>query len=712
MTRHAQPLIALALVVGSISVSCATVPERDASPAHRGEVVEILHGVAVPDPYRWMEDMGAPAVVAWSRNQDETTRAYVAGEGREALRAHVAGVARGARHGVPARRDSGDFFLRFPATGPGPGTTLLLRRTEDGSTREIVQTSDLPEEGHLVRAVPDPTGRRVAYLTTRVGSSWGKLRIREVESGIDLADVLTGVHAGRSTVTWSIDGSALFYERFDLPESGAERTAPITGERVAFHRLGDAQQRDAVLFAPPGHEEWSLSHAVTVDGRYLVIVATDVAARHARVFSRRLGSRRASTVELVSVPDAAMRFVGSRGDTLWFWTDLDAPKGQVIALDVGSPERANWRVLVPEAEETISSWIGATAIGERILIGYLKDARTLVRVFDEAGRLVDDLTLPREGSIWSGFAGSQDDPIAFYSLSGLVDPGTVYRLDVVTGESTVFQAPDVPYDPDDFATRQVFFTSRDGTRIPMFLVHGREVEPGSPQPVFMYGYGFGAWAAAPWFQPHMAVWLQRGGVWALPNLRGGGEYGDSWHRAGSVLGKQNAIDDYLAAAEWLIASGWTRPELLVANGSSAGGAVVGAALMQRPDLFGAGVLDYPVLDMLRYERFTGARSWRSEYGSVEDPAELRALLAYSPVHNVAEGRCYPPILVAPGERDEVTPPLHAYKFVAALQHRQACQEPVLLRVSWGAGHASGATLEDSIDTWADQLAFLDRVLGR
>jgi prolyl oligopeptidase len=245
----------------------------------------------------------------------------------------------------------------------------------------------------------------------------------------------------------------------------------------------------------------------------------------------------------------------------------------------------------------------------------------------------------------------------------------------------------------------------------MFLVHQRGIAPGTPRPAIMYGYGFGAWPAAPYFQPHMAVWLRRGGIWAVPNTRGGGEYGAEWHRAGSRLQKQNAIDDYLAAAQWLIAKGWTSPDMLVANGSSAGGAVVGASLVQRPDLFGAVVLDYPALDLLRYDQFTVAAGWRSEYGTARDPAEFRALLAYSPVHNVKTGVCYPPTLVAPGERDDITPPFHAYKFVATLRHAQGCDEPILLRVSWGAGHTSGATLEDSIDTWADQLAFLYRVLG-
>lgn len=708
----ARTLSAFALLLPSIGPGPVLAQEPASPAARRGEVVDTLHGVAVPDPYRWLEKMDAPEVLSWARAQDERARSYAAAGEVDELREEVARIAGVARYGAPLKRGDRHFYLRFPATGPGsgPGTALLVRETEKGRARTLIDPAALPEGATLAWALPDPAGRRVAYLITREGSAWGTLRIREVDTGRDLPGELTEVHAGLSGLAWAPEGAGFFYERFDVPEAGRERTARIAGERIAFHRLGEGQERDTTVFDPPEPDGWSLRHRVTDDGRYLVIESTDGATQHTRIRYRQLTVPGAPVVELIGEADAAHRFVGGRDDTFWIWTDLDAPRGRILAIDLDDPERAAWRELVPEAEETISSWIGATAIGERIVIGYVQDARTVVRVFDQSGSLQYELDLPREGPIWSGFVGTQLEPVAFYVVSGLVDPGTVYRLDVRTGESRVFQRPDLGYDPDDFVTEQVFFASRDGTRVPMFLVRHRAADRGSPRPTLMYGYGFGAWTAAPWFQPHMAVWLQRGGVWALPNIRGGGEYGEEWHRAGSRLEKQNTIDDYVAAAEWLIASGWTSPELLVANGSSAGGAVVGAALVQRPDLFGAAVLDYPVLDMLRYDRFTAAHRWRSEYGSIEDPAEFRALLGYSPVHNVEPGVCYPPTLVAPGERDEVTPPLHAYKFVAALQHAQVCDAPILLRMAWGAGHAPGATLEDSIGMWADQLGFLFRAL--
>lgn len=703
----------LALTLPSLAADpAAALQIGHAAPTPAG-VVDTLHGVSVSDPYRWMEDMGSPEVLGYARAQDSIARAWVPAGERAALRSEIAEIARVERYGAPLKRADRHFYLRFPASGPGtsPGTALLLRHGERGPARLLIDPAALPGGAALAWAIPDPLGRRVAYLVTEPGTAWGTVRIREADSGRDLPDRLVGVRAAGSGLTWAPGGAGLFYERFDIPEGGEELRARVAGERIAFHRLGEPQERDRVVFRAPAEDGWSLAHQMTGDGRWLIITSTDGATQHTRLHYRELGRRDGEIVDLIGKADAAHRFVGNRGSTFWIWTDLDAPRGRVVAVDLRAPERARWVELIPQAEATISSWIGATAIGDRIVVGYLEDARTVVRVFDRRGRPSYRLDLPRGGSIWSGFVGSQQEPVAFYSLSDLVDPGTIYRLDIRTGESRVFQRPALGYDPDQFVTEQVFLRSRDGTGVPMFLVHARGTRPGAPRPAIMYGYGFGAWPAAPWFQPHMAVWLRRGGIWAVPNTRGGGEYGVEWHRAGSGLRKQNAIDDFLAAGRWLIAEGWTTSDLLVANGSSAGGAVVGAALVQRPDLFGAVVLDYPVLDMLRYDRFTVADRWRSEYGTAADAAEFRALLAYSPVHNIRRGVCYPPTLVAPGERDDITPPFHAYKLVAALQDAQACDRPVHLRVSWGAGHSSGATLEESIDTWADQLAFLYRALG-
>ena len=711
MTGLIRALLALSLP--SLAADRAAALQTTRSSRQPAGVVDTLHGVAVSDPYRWMENMGSPEVLAYARAQDSTARVWVPAGDRAELRKEIAEIARVERYGTPLKRGRRHFYLRFPAGGPGttPGTALLFREGERGPERLLIDPASLPAGAALAWAIPDPRGQRVAYLVTDSGSAWGSIRIREVDSGRALPDRLVGVRASTSGLSWSPDGAGLFYERFERPNSGAELTARVGGERIAFHRLGESEDRDTEVFRAPGEEGWSLGHQLTADGRYLVITSTEGATQHSRIHYRELGRRDAPVVALIGTADAAHRFVGSRGSVFWIWTDLEAPRGRVVAVDLASPERARWVELIPEADATISSWIGATAIGDRIVVGYLEDARNVVRVFDARGRLSYRLELPREGSIWSGFVGTQEDSVAFYGLSDLVDPGTIYRLDVRTGTSRVFQRPALGYDPDEFVTEQVFLRSRDGTRLPMFLVHARGVRAGTPRPAVMYGYGFGAWPAAPYFQPHMAVWLRRGGIWAVPNTRGGGEYGAEWHRAGSRLEKRNAIDDYLAAAEWLIEKRWTSRSLLVATGSSAGGAVVGAALVQRPELFGAAVLDYPALDMLRYDRFTVADRWRSEYGTAGDPEEFRALLDYSPVHNVRRGVCYPATLVAPGERDDVTPPFHAYKFVAALQAAQACDRPVHLRVSWGAGHSSGATLEETIDTWADQLAFLRRALG-
>lgn len=717
MTR----LAALALFLPLALPARGAAQEVPAPPgAERGSVVDTLHGVAVPDPWRWMEAMDSERTRVWAREEDERARAYAAAwPGRDALRERMARIASVRRATAPTPAGGRLFYLRFPASGAGPGsspgTVLRVRREAaaegaDPADRPLVDPAaeGMDPDASVSRGVPSPDGRRVAYGIARGGSRWETVRVRDVDTGRDLDDELTGLRSSGSGITWTPDGSGFFYERLPVPAEGEEQSARLADEVLAYHRLGSPQSADTVLFRDADHPERPVWHAITDDGRYLVAGSRDPETQHSTVHVLDREDPAAGFRAVVPEPDAVYALVGSDGPVLWLYTDLEAPRGRVVAVDLREPGRGSWSDLVPEAGETISSWILARGIGDRLVVGYVKDARTLVRLFESDGRLVGELDLP-DGSIWTGFVGRQGHPLAYYVVSGLVDPGTVYRLDARTGESERILRPDLGYDPARFTTEQVFYESADGTRIPMFLVRG----PAStrPGPVWMYGYGFGAWPAAPWFQPAMVAWLQMGGTWALPNTRGGGEYGEQWHRAGSRTEKQNAIDDYLAATEWLIEEGWTTPGTMVANASSAGGAVAGAAIVQRPDLYGAAVLDYPVLDMLRYDRFTVAGSWRSEYGTAEDPDDFRALLAYSPVHNVEPGTCYPATLVAPGEKDEITPPFHAYKFVAALRAAQGCDRPVLLRVSWGAGHSAGADLEDSIDTWADQLAFLARALG-
>jgi prolyl oligopeptidase len=690
-----------------------------------GAVVDTLHGVPVADPWRGLEDLEADATRRWVREQDARARAFAAAAPeRGRIRDRIAALAGGVRETVPRVAGGLRFSLRFPGSG-GPGTSpevVLVVRPEETRSRApedaggsgervlVDPAAEAPLEGaSLTRALPSPDGSRVLYGYTRGGSTWETIRIRDVETGRDLRDVLTGIRGARSAVTWSADGTAVYYEHIAPPAEGASQREVLAAERLLRHRLGDDPAGDAVVYETPEHADRGIWHWLSDDGSILAFGAVDPATGHTTVLvadSRRTG---AAAVPLVREPDAVYTPVGSAGRTLWLYTDRDAPRGRIVAVDLDRAERPAWRDLVPEGPDAISSWILATAAGGRLIVGYLRDALNVARVFDAGGAFLYEVELPYAGSLWSGFVGRSDRPHAYYSLSGLADPGSIWRLDVATGRSELVLRAAAGLDPASLTTRQVFYRSADGTRVPMFLVH----RPGIrfPAPAWMYGYGFGAWPAAPWYQPHVTAFVEMGGVFALPNTRGGGEYGESWHTAGSGTRKQTAIDDYVAAAEWLVREGVTTSSLLTANGSSAGGAVAGAAVVQRPDLFGAAVIDYPVLDMLRYHLFTGAPGWRSEYGTAEDPDEFRALRAWSPVHTVREGACHPATLVAPGERDEITPPHHAYKFVAALQEAQGCAAPILLRVSWGAGHAAGADVASSVETWADQLAFLVRVLG-
>lgn len=711
--------ISLNLILG-LGLTPPPPEQRPHETAPREAHVDTYHGVRVPDPYRWMEELEAPRTRRWAEQEDARARELAAAlPRRDSIREEVDRLADVRRYRPPWKRGDRYFYLTYQSSGgPGtPGTQLHVREGRRGPERTLITQDDLPAGTTLTRIVPGPEGRLVAYGVASVGSRWETLRVLDVERRQTLDDRIEGVNAGASTVVWSPDGRGFYYERFDLPTEADAQTARMTNERVLFHSLGSPQERDPLIYAPES-DDAGLTTGLTAEGRCLVLVERDPASGDDRVLvadlAPDLSPGEAELRPLVEDASATYRFLGGRGATLWFETDRDAPNRKVVVTDMLSHgvEGASWSDAIPETPEAINVWLGARMVGRHLIVGYLVDARTETRIFDLDGRPLYTLELPRLGSIWSGFqsAGQPDETETFYSLSGLVDPGSIYRLDLETGRSTLFARPDLGYDPEEFVTRQVFYAGRDGTRIPMYLVRSRDLERSGSTPVIMYGYGFGAWSAAPWFQPHLAAWLRMGGMWALPNIRGGGEYGESWHLAGSGRHKQTAIDDYIAAAEWLIDEGHTSPELLVINASSAGGAVGGAALVQRPELFGAAVLDYPVLDMLRYDRFTGGRRWRTEYGTAEEPEDFRALLAYSPYHNIRVNRCYPATMVSPGELDEVTPPLHAYKFVASLQYAQSCDEPILLRVTWGAGHSSGATVEEAVETWTDQLAFLIRAL--
>ena len=453
------------------------------------------------------------------------------------------------------------------------------------------------------------------------------------------------------------------------------------------------------------------------DGSDLVLTLRDGSSTKNRVLLLSL-KKPGPPVPLMPEADANYTYLGSRGKRFWFFTDRDAPRGRVVAVERDRPEPTRWKEVIPQAAEPVaaSSAVGGNALGmfaHRILLVYLRDGRPVLRVFDEEGRFLAEPELPAGGQIWGGFSGSgrPEDPEVFYRFLGLTHASTTYRLNLETNTTSIFSRSESAERSGEIAIEQVFYRGADGTRIPMFLAHRKDFVRDGRRPAFMYGYGAFGWVSFLWYQPFVLNWLDLGGVYALPGIRGGGEYGEAWHRAGAGRAKQTAIDDYLAAAEWLVANRYTSPRLLVANGGSASGGVAAAAILQRPELFGAAVIDRPVLDMLRFDRFSQAAYWLPEFGSPRDRDDFAALRAWSPYHNVKKGTCYPPVLVMTGDRDQVAVPLHAYKFTAALQAAQGCANPVLLQLVRGAGHNFGATPEQTAETWADETAFLMRVLG-
>ena len=692
-------------------------PSAEETPiARRVDQVDVLFGHSVADPYRWMEQ-SSTELSAWITSQDRVARAYASAyPGRDRLRDVITQAAKVDRFG-PVTVIGGRYYL-VHADGSFSRRNLIVIG-KDGRDSTIISDADLPTGSRVTSFAISPNGRLLAYGVSEGGATvggggWSEIRFRDLGTGRALPDRLTGLYAAgtRSGMAWLPDASGIYYERYPIPATGSERlTARLGAEKVYFHRMGTEQRQDPLVF-DPGNPDIAMTTSVSADGRHLVIGAGVGGAVENRVLVGQARSPGTPLTALVDTADAAYLFLGSRGDTLWFQTTSSAPNWRIIAIRTGLPSRDKWIETVPEREDAMEPTIGAAMVGDRFIVGYRHNAWMDVTVFETSGRKAYDLALPKIASIWTGFIGPQNQGSALYTVTDFADPGTLYRLDVATGRSDVVRRPSMAYNPDDFEIKQVVYYADDSTAIPMFIASKRSANsraPG-PRPLILYGYGAFSWAASPWFRPDLVGWMEAGGVFAMPNIRGGGEFGETWHLAGVKTRKQRTVNDYLAAAEYLVAEGYTSRELLVGNGGSASGAVVGAAMVQRPDMFAAITLDYPALDMIRLDQFTGGRQWRSEFGSTEVKEELEALLAYSPYHNVKPGVCYPATIVLPGEVDQTTVPMHAYKFVAALQHAQQCEHPILLRVSWGAGHSAGATLQDSIENWADQLAFLLRVL--
>lgn len=674
----------------------------------RMEHRDTYHGTEVADPYRWLEDdvRESEAVKQWVDRQNQVTFAYLESiEEREPIRARLQTLWNFKRYGLP-RKEGGRYFYSYNDGLQNQDVIYMQTALKDDS-RLLIDPNTWSDDGTVALAgyYPDPAGKYIAYLVQDGGSDWRSARVMDLENGILLDDKLEWLKF--TGLSWASDGAGFYYSRYPETASEAKFQSLNKDQAVYFHRIGDRQPEDLLVYSRPEQPDWGYGAVVTDDGRYLVITIWKGTDDRYQVVYQDLQAEAAEPIMLIEGFDFDYTLVGSLGPELYFRTNNGAPRGKLIAIDVGHPDAERWREVIPETKEVLSE---VSLVGGRLVGEYMQDAWSLVHIFDTDGRQLASVDLPGIGSA-SGFSGRADDPETFFRYESYDTPPTINRLDVVTGEISLFKRAEVDFDSDDYLVEQVFYQSKDGTRVPMFISHRRDVVPDGNRPTMLYGYGGFNISETPTFSITRLAWMEMGGIYAVANLRGGGEYGEEWHQAGTRLNKQNVFDDFIAAAEYLITENYTRPGRLAIFGGSNGGLLVGAVINQRPELFGAAIPAVGVMDMLRFHQFTAGRFWVDDYGSSEDPEEFEALYAYSPYHNLKTGTKFPAVLITTADTDDRVVPGHSFKYAAAIQAAQGGDAPVLIRIETRAGHGAGVPTEKVIQEYADRWAFLVKNLG-
>jgi prolyl oligopeptidase len=675
-------------------------------------VVDIYHGQPVPDPYRWLEDLDSEQTRAWIEAQNHLTFNYLQQiPARQRIRERLTQLWNYEKYSQPFK-EGGRYFY-FKNDGLQNQSVLYTQESLEGQARVLLDPNTFSEDGTVALAGiaisrardsgAEHAGRYLAYGLSCSGSDWQEWKVRDIETGEDLPDHLRWVKF--SGASWTLDGQGFFYSRYDEPAPGSEYESANYFQKLYYHRLGTSQSEDVLVYHRPDQKEWGFAGGVTEDGNYLIISVWRGTDPKNLIFYKDLRDPQSPVVELIREFEAEYSFVGNDGSRFWLLTDCQAPRRRLVAIDLEQPDQV--QEVIPEAEETLQ---GVSLINNQFVAFYLKDAHTQIKTFALDGSYLGEIPLPGLGSA-SGFGGKRYDTETFYTFTSFTTPPTIYRYDFTSGTSTLFRQPQVDFDPQAYEVQQVFYTSKDGTRIPMFLVHRRGLARTGDHPTLLYGYGGFGISLTPSFSVGLVAWLEMGGVYAQPSLRGGGEYGEEWHQAGTKLNKQKVFDDFIAAAEWLIAHGYTNPAKLAISGGSNGGLLVGACLVQRPELFAAALPAVGVFDMLRFHKFTIGWAWISEYGSPENPEEFKALYAYSPLHNLKPGTAYPATLITTADHDDRVVPAHSFKFAAALQAAQGGSQPILIRIETKAGHGAGKPTSKLIEEAADRWAFLVQVLG-
>jgi prolyl oligopeptidase len=707
--KRASLILALAAAFGgsAFAQSCpATGPAPSYPVTRKVDQQDNYHGTVVADPYRWLEDANSAETREWVEAQNKVTQAYLAQiPNRDAIKQRLTKLWNYERYSVTYKAGGRYFYSRND--GLQNQAVLYTMKSLSDTPRVLLDPNTLAQDGTVALAgtAVSPDGKYLAYSTAASGSDWNEIRVRQIDGGKDTEDHIKWVKF--SSTSWAHDGSGFYYSRYDEPTEATKLAGVNYFQKLYFHKLGTPQSDDTLVYDRPDQKEWGFAGEVTDDGRYLVITSSQGTERKSRIFYKDLKQKDAKVVGLMEAFDAAYDFIDNDGPVFYFRTDKNAPRSRIIAVDVRKPEPMQWKEIVPEAPQTL---VSANIINNQLVVDYLSDAHSAVKVFDLKGKFVRDVELPGIGSA-GGFGGKRGDKETFYSYTSFTNPTTIYRYDMRSGKSTVYRQPKVDFDPSQFETRQVFYTSKDGTKVPMFIVSKKGIKLDGSNPTYLYGYGGFNIPLTPSFSVANLAWVEMGGVYAMANLRGGGEYGEAWHKAGTRLQKQNVFDDFIGAAEWLVANKVSSPAKLSIGGGSNGGLLVGATMTQRPDLFAAAVPAVGVLDMLRFQKFTIGWAWTSDYGSSDNADEFQALYKYSPLHNLKQGTCYPATMVVTADHDDRVVPAHSFKFAAAAQAAQGGANPILIRIDTKAGHGAGKPTAKLIDEVTDRWGFLAKALG-
>ena len=707
------------LLILSALLSASTFAQTmSAPPTRKSDHVDTYHGVRVADPYRWLEDDNSEETKAWVKAQNAVTDKYLASlPQREPVKKLYKELFNFEKFGTPFKEGGRYFYTRND--GLQQQAVLYMVKSLNDAPTVALDPNTLSKDGTVAttRTVVSRDGKHLAYGIASDGSDWQEWKVRDLTSGKDLPDLIKWVKF--STAEWTPDGLGFFYSRYDAPLAGKALTDSNYFQKLYYHRLGTEQVRDVLVFENKQQKEWRFGASVTDDGKNLFILVWKNSGWKNGLLWLPLknGGYKGAANKLVPTPitmefDAEFSPVGTSGNTLWVKTDLEAPKGRIIAINLTQLARKSWKTIIAARDETLST---ASAVGGHLFAQYLKDAAAEIREHGSDGKFIRAVALPGVGTA-GGFGGRFTHNETFFRYQSLTTPGEIYSYDVKSGKSTLFKRPKTAFNADNFETRQVFITSKDGTKVPIFIAHKKGVKLDGSNPTILYGYGGFNANETPTYRVTAAVWLQMGGIYVTASLRGGGEYGADWHDAGTKLKKQNVFDDFIASAEWLIANKYTSPAKLAINGGSNGGLLVGAVLNQRPELFAAAVPEVGVMDMLRFHKFTIGWAWVSDYGSSDNADEFKALYAYSPLHNVKRGKPYPPTLVMTADHDDRVVPAHSFKYVAEMQDAASApgaagaSGPILARIETQAGHGAGTPTSKTIDEHGDLLAFVANAL--